>query len=96
MKSLNSLHSIQSNHSRRSSETSEISSNEPNGSAINGSGGSLTINDDNDDDEIYQIWGQIINDWTNVQKKQKAFIQVRYLMHFFRARYFNNNIHHPV
>ncbi|KAF7493516.1 Ecotropic viral integration site 5 -like protein [Sarcoptes scabiei] len=75
MKSLNSLHSIQSNHSRRSSETSEISSNEPNGSAINGSGGSLTINDDNDDDEIYQIWGQIINDWTNVQKKQKAFIQ---------------------
>lgn len=66
MKSLNSLHSVQSNHSRRSSETSEISNSEQ------------TLNQlcNGNADDIYQVWGQIVNDWSNVYKKQKNVVQV--------------------
>lgn len=62
MKSLNSLHS---NHSRRSSETSEISNSEQLNQLCNGNA-----------DDIYQVWGQIVNDWANIYKKQKTLVQV--------------------
>ncbi|KAH7641683.1 ecotropic viral integration site 5 ortholog [Dermatophagoides farinae] len=64
MKSLNSLHSVQSNHSRRSSETSEISNSEQLNQLCNGNA-----------DDIYQVWGQIVNDWANIYKKQKTLVQ---------------------
>ena len=65
MKSLNSLQS-NSGHSRRSSDTSQVSECL---SQIN----SETMNDDqNQPNDVWFVWGQIINDWNNYQKKKNG------------------------
>ena len=65
VKSLNSLQS-NSGHSRRSSDTSQVSECL---SQMN----SETMNDDqNQPNDVWFVWGQVINDWNNYQKKKNG------------------------
>lgn len=66
VKSLNSLQS-NSGHSRRSSDTSQISEI----SQMN----SESYDQDVNGRDVWQIWGQLINDWNN-QYKKKTTLQV--------------------
>ena len=76
-KSMNSLQSLQSTHSRRSSDTSENSIVSVSSEQINQLCNGYGDKDLGNAEDLYQIWGQIINqDWPNIYKKQKCFIQV--------------------
>ncbi|KAL0280239.1 UNVERIFIED_CONTAM: hypothetical protein PYX00_001591 [Menopon gallinae] len=62
-KSLSNLTSL--SHSRKNSDTSQISYNSGNGSSC--------IDRTEDSEEgIWELWGQIVNDWNNYSKKQSA------------------------
>ena len=76
LKSLNSLQSMHSNHSRRSSEASDNSivsaNNEQLSQLCNGCSEPANVTND----DLYQVWGQIVSDFQNFSKKQKSCIQV--------------------
>lgn len=64
-KSLNSLAS-NSGHSRRSSDTSEVSETTTN-----------SYDDPNlVPDDLWNVWGELVNDWPNQYKKRAAFVKV--------------------
>ena len=75
-KSLNSIQSTTaSTHSRRSSDTSENSIVSVSIDQLNQICNGYTASEGSADD-LFAVWGQIINDWPNFYKKQKSFIQV--------------------
>ena len=76
IKSLNSL----SNHSRRSSDTSSqisltpsnsLEKNDDPSSSSSANGNNVSVSED----DLWTLWGQIVNDWDTYWKKKNAYVR---------------------
>jgi len=66
-KSLNSI-SNNSGHSRKSSDTSQIS-------LTSGTSSSQDRNADDGEEDVWSVWGRVVNDWDTTYKKKTAFVK---------------------
>ena len=69
-----SLNSLQSNHSRKGSDTSQISLT----SGCSGGGGDALTRrpcPGDGDENVWNLWGNIVADWDNQWKKRKDVIK---------------------
>lgn len=61
------MNSLASGHSRKSSSTSLVSV---------ASGDSKPAEEDKEED-VWQVWGTVVNEWDTYYKKKTAFVKVR-------------------
>lgn len=86
-----SLNSLTSGHSRKSSSTSLVSvASADSGSKQNGDG--KPEDEGRAEEDVWQVWGTVVNEWDVYFKKKNGFVKVRFFPRIDSSMFVYNSI----